>query len=238
MICAKAAAALALTPPPQRLPRPELKQRADARDCSGAGLRQPDDRFEIELSGSWLPWSIAALLMVFCGFLVYYRAQLYRELNQARGRDPLNEMMFVVLAPQKDAPPEASAVVAWKPNDQSGMIRISGLPASRERIISFGPSMPTTRIRSMPELFTSTPRGSPRSGSSPQLQRGILRRSHSAWNVKAASPRRKARWCWSERRLGSNRQLLISSSVHPRFSTQPCRAYDGSRLSHCFRRIR
>lgn len=77
---------------------------------------------------SWLPWAIAALFMISCGVLLYDRAQVRRELAEARVRDPFAEMNFVTLAPQKDAPPEARAIVAWRPSEQTGIIRVSGLP--------------------------------------------------------------------------------------------------------------
>ena len=79
-------------------------------------------------STSWMPWAIAALFMIFCGVLVYDRTQMRRELNEVRTRDPLAEMNFVTLAPQKDAPSAAKAGVAWQTVEQTGVIRVTGLP--------------------------------------------------------------------------------------------------------------
>ena len=67
--------------------------------------------------------------MIFCGALAYDRGQLRRELNEVRARDPLAQMNFVAMAPQKGAPPEATAIVAWHPAEQTGVIRVTGLPA-------------------------------------------------------------------------------------------------------------
>lgn len=117
------AAALALTAPARR-PSPELKQRIlrEIAAEKSSGLRTG------ARSTSWLPWATAALFMIFCGLLVYDRAQTRRELNEVRAHDPLTQMNFATLAPQKDAPPEAKAVVAWQPSEQTGVIRVSGLP--------------------------------------------------------------------------------------------------------------
>lgn len=119
------AAALALTAP-HHSPPPELKKRVlrdIALEKTGSSLTGSTG------SMAWIPWAIAALFMVFCGALVYERVQLRRELNDAQTRDPLSQMTFATLAPQKDAPPEAKAVVAWQPAEQTGMIRVTGLPA-------------------------------------------------------------------------------------------------------------
>ncbi len=80
-------------------------------------------------STTWLPWAIAAMLMIFSGFLVYDRMQLRRELNELRAQEPLTGMNFVAMAPQKGAPADAKAIVAWDPAEQTGVIRITGLPA-------------------------------------------------------------------------------------------------------------
>lgn len=119
------AAALALAAP-AREPSPQLKQRV-LRDISVE--KSSPSRMTGARSTLWLPWAIAALFMIFCGVLVYDRAQMRRELTEIRGRDPLNQMSFATLMPQKDAPSEAKAVVAWHAAEQTGIIRITGLPA-------------------------------------------------------------------------------------------------------------
>ncbi len=120
----ESAGALALAAP-DRQPPPELKQRIlldiAVEKSRGAGSSAR--------STTWLPWAIAAMLMIFSGFLVYNRIQLRRELSELRAQEPLGGMNFVAMVPQEGAPPDAKAIVAWQPAEQTGMIRITGLPA-------------------------------------------------------------------------------------------------------------
>jgi anti-sigma-K factor RskA len=77
----------------------------------------------------WVPWAIAAGLAVFCGLLAVDRVRLERELADTRAVDPLMQTTFFALAPSAPAPADAKATVAWQPSSQSGVIRISNLPA-------------------------------------------------------------------------------------------------------------
>src|SRR5438874_6877227 len=77
----------------------------------------------------WVPWAIAAGLIVFCGVLALDRARLERELRDTRATDPLMQTVFFTLAPSAPAPVDAKATVAWEPGRQSGVICISNLPA-------------------------------------------------------------------------------------------------------------
>src|SRR5439155_22726944 len=77
----------------------------------------------------WVPWAIAAGLIVFCGVLALDRARLERELRDTRATDPLMQTVFFTLAPSAPSPVDAKATVAWEPGRQSGVIRISNLPA-------------------------------------------------------------------------------------------------------------
>jgi len=76
----------------------------------------------------WVPWAIAAGLIVFCGVLALDRARLERELADARAADPLMQTTFFALTPSAPAPTDAKATVAWQTGRQSGVIRISNLP--------------------------------------------------------------------------------------------------------------
>lgn len=78
----------------------------------------------------WIPWAIAALLFIGAGTLAVDRARLQRDLVTARERDPLADTTLVALAPAAPAPLDAKASVAWEANSQSGVIRISNLPAA------------------------------------------------------------------------------------------------------------
>jgi anti-sigma-K factor RskA len=72
----------------------------------------------------WVPWAIAAALAVFCGLLAVDRVRLERQLA-----DMLMQTTFYALAPSAPAPADAKATVAWQPGRQSGVIRITNLPA-------------------------------------------------------------------------------------------------------------
>jgi anti-sigma-K factor RskA len=78
---------------------------------------------------AWLPWAIAAALIVFCGVLAVDRARLQRDLAEVRATDPLMQTIFFTLIPSAPAPADAKVTVAWQPTRQSGVIRITNLPA-------------------------------------------------------------------------------------------------------------
>jgi anti-sigma-K factor RskA len=77
----------------------------------------------------WVPWAIAAALAVFCGLLGLDHVRLKRQLADIRAADPLMQTTFYTLAPSAPAPADAKATVAWQPGRQSGVVRISNLPA-------------------------------------------------------------------------------------------------------------
>ena len=117
---------LALTAP-SRLPPASLKQRV-MRDIGMEPERSapiPTQR----ASFAWIPWALAAMLMLLCGVLALDRASLRRELTDARAADPLMQTIFFTLTPSESAPVDAKATVAWQPGRQSGVIRITNLPA-------------------------------------------------------------------------------------------------------------
>lgn len=80
-------------------------------------------------SFAWMPWAIAASLIVFCSLLALDRARLQRELAEVRTADPLMQTVFFTLTPSGSAPADAKATVAWQPGRQTGVIRITNLPA-------------------------------------------------------------------------------------------------------------
>lgn len=79
---------------------------------------------------SWLPWAIAALLCVSLGASLYNNMQMHREIAQMREADSLMQTDFVALAPSKEGPADAKAMVAWQSGKQSGVIHIKGLPVA------------------------------------------------------------------------------------------------------------
>ena len=126
----EAASAMALSAP-GRTPSAGLKQKV-LRDIAAEKSSDLGDMAGGQRRGSssaWA-WAIAAMLMLFSGFLVYDRWQLRREIAQAREIDPLMQANLVALAPANGAPAEARATVAWAVERQTGVIKITGLPAA------------------------------------------------------------------------------------------------------------
>jgi anti-sigma-K factor RskA len=122
----EAAAAMALTASPQTPPAP-LKQRIMREIAT-----KTEERTVVPLRRAplgWVPWAIAAALALFCGLLAVDRVRLERQLADIRAADPLMQTTFYTLAPSAPAPADAKATVAWQPGRQSGVIRISNLPA-------------------------------------------------------------------------------------------------------------
>jgi anti-sigma-K factor RskA len=122
----EAAGDVALTAPLQ-LPPGSLKQRI-MREIA----MKTEERTVVPLRRAplgWVPWAIAAALALFCGLLALDRVRLERQLVDIRAADPLMQTTFFTLAPSAPAPADAKATVAWQPGRQSGVIRISNLPA-------------------------------------------------------------------------------------------------------------
>lgn len=122
----EAAGSVAFTAPPQTPPA-SLKERVMREIATEA-----EERKVVPLRRSsfgWVPWAIAAALAVFCGLLAFDRVRLERQLADIRAFDPLMQTTFYTLAPSAPAPADAKATVAWQPGRQSGVIRISNLPA-------------------------------------------------------------------------------------------------------------
>jgi anti-sigma-K factor RskA len=122
----EAAGSVALTAPLQTPPA-SLKQRIMREIAT-----KTEERTVVPLPRApfgWVPWAIAAALAVFCGLLAVDRVRLERQLADIRLADPLMQTTFYTLAPSAPAPADAKATVAWQPGRQSGVIRISNLPA-------------------------------------------------------------------------------------------------------------
>src|ERR1044071_8553314 len=122
----EAAADVALSAPSQAPPA-SLKQRIVGEIASESKQVVPMPTRRAPFG--WVPWAIAAGLIVFCGMLAFDRTRLERELADARATDSLMQTTFFTLAASAPAPADAKATVAWEPGRQSGVIRISNLPA-------------------------------------------------------------------------------------------------------------
>lgn len=122
-----AAGALALSTRPTQPPaalKDRVMQQLDGRSSPSRTanvITPPASAF-----GRWIPWAIAAALLVFCGLLARERMKLEDRLAQERAAEP----MLVALAPSADGPPKARAVVAWNPQRQTGTIKVANLPAA------------------------------------------------------------------------------------------------------------
>jgi anti-sigma-K factor RskA len=75
----------------------------------------------------WLPWAIAALFLIFCGVLAVDRARLRRELADVRAADAMAKIMIVSLTSPTPGHENSKVAVAWQPDQQSGMITVSGM---------------------------------------------------------------------------------------------------------------
>jgi anti-sigma-K factor RskA len=124
----EAAGVVALAAPLQTPPA-SLKQRI-MREIA-MKTEQPASAARQRPPFGWVPWAIAAGLAVFCGLLALDRVRLERQLADIRAADPLMQTTFFTLAPSAPAPVDAKATVAWQPGRQSGVIRISNLPAAQ-----------------------------------------------------------------------------------------------------------
>src|SRR5206468_10425560 len=101
----EAAAAMALTAPPQTPPA-SLKQRIMREIAT-----KTEERTVVPLRRAplgWVPWAIAAALSLFCGLLAVDRVRLERQLADIRAADPLMQTTLYTLAPS--APPAADAM--------------------------------------------------------------------------------------------------------------------------------
>jgi len=121
----EAAGVLALSVPAQP-PSPGLKQRVMRQIALKPGGIAPISRQRS--SFAWVPWAIAAALILFCSLLAIDRARLQRELAATRATDSLIKAVFFTLTPSESGPATAKATVAWQPGRQSGVIRITNLP--------------------------------------------------------------------------------------------------------------
>jgi anti-sigma-K factor RskA len=122
----EAAGDLALSAPSQSPPA-SLKRRVMSEIVRETAESAPISRRRP--SFAWMPWAIAASLIVFCSLLALDRARLQRELAKVRTADPLMQTVFFTLTPSGSAPADAKATVAWQPGRQTGVIRITNLPA-------------------------------------------------------------------------------------------------------------
>jgi anti-sigma-K factor RskA len=110
---------------PATQPPAELKRRVLREIALEKQARSPRPT---AAAANWLPWAIAAALIVFCAILAVDRARLQRQLAAARTTDPLSHAMLLTLASPNGEHPNAKVTVAWQPDRQSGIITIANMP--------------------------------------------------------------------------------------------------------------
>ena len=128
----EAASSLAFAFPAPMLPPASLKEQVMSRIAKDQPpLAAMQGQTTRPTSFEWIPWAIAALLLVFCGALAFDRLRLQHQLAEMRASDPLMQTTFFSLAPTGPVSAEAKATVAWQPGRQSGVLKISNLPAPK-----------------------------------------------------------------------------------------------------------
>ena len=116
---------------PQHAPSPELRNRVlrqvalEKQSGTSFDFRPPtaDGRRPV-----LLPWAIAALLLIGCGFLALDHLRLKRELASARNSDPMANARIAMLASPSGDSAMGTAMVAWQPDRQTGIITINKMP--------------------------------------------------------------------------------------------------------------
>jgi anti-sigma-K factor RskA len=76
---------------------------------------------------AWLPWAIAASLLVACGWLYADRAKLKKQLDAALGRSDVCEMQLALLNPTSDKA-QGVATIIWDSTTQTGVIEGQDMP--------------------------------------------------------------------------------------------------------------
>ncbi len=117
----EAAAAVALSVP-LRAPPAVLKQRI----LRQVALEKPAPT--VTRTASRIPWAIAAAIAFLCGLLAIDRARLERELTELRTADPLSGTTVIALATTPAARADSKGSIAWEPDRQTGIIRVSNMP--------------------------------------------------------------------------------------------------------------
>jgi len=113
---------------PAQIPPPELKRRilsevALENQRSSTGISRQTPGLPV-----WLPWALAAMFLIFSGALTLDRARLRRELAQVRAADAMAQMTVVTLTSPTPGHENSKVAVAWQPEQQSGVITVSGMP--------------------------------------------------------------------------------------------------------------
>ncbi len=141
--------------PPAGLQERVMARLAADKQTAAGPARAPDDLAPDKVvagpwGGTWLPWALAAMLMVCCGVLAVSRQRLRREFAELEHKtaavevavarlhdagpapeaDPLRRVVFCPLepTPQLGSPPQVA--VLWDAVRREGKLRVSRLPSA------------------------------------------------------------------------------------------------------------
>ena len=96
-------------------------------------LAQAPNRNAIRFkAGGWIPWTLAACLVLIASYLIAERNQLHHRISRLEARDLFAEIQVASLKSKTVEAPNASAVVVWNEKRQRGLLRISQLPPNTE----------------------------------------------------------------------------------------------------------
>ena len=111
---------------PAQHPPADLKRRVLS-EVALEKQRAPQVSRSKSLLPAWLPWAIAAVLVLFCGALAVDQARLRRELAEVRATDALAQMNVVTLTSPDPGHENVKVAVAWEPQQQRGVITVAGM---------------------------------------------------------------------------------------------------------------
>lgn len=78
----------------------------------------------------WLPWSIAAALVVVCTSLVNTNQELHREVASLEQQSAIDSLRIAMLTSLVESSPNATGVAVWNTERQEGVLTIEQLPAA------------------------------------------------------------------------------------------------------------
>lgn len=78
---------------------------------------------------NWVPWAIAAALAIFAGLTMLEHDSLRQQNTTLQANVDLAQLELSMLRATEGGPQGASAMIAWDNSAQSGMIKVTNLPA-------------------------------------------------------------------------------------------------------------
>ncbi len=106
-----------------RTPPPDLEAKIRA-----AILTEQRPAKKGALSVNWLPWALAASLLLACLLLAADRARLHQHVARLERRNAIAQVQIATLASQLESAPRANAVVLWDAEKQEGVLKVVNVP--------------------------------------------------------------------------------------------------------------